>query len=274
MNNFVKKLWFGALLEPKCWLYAGQDNQFLSLVVASILFAVIKRPETSVVLLALAMVYLMFIIIKPAKTFALKDKGKTLFISVFNSDFLRRHKAFPERKCAILKVWQTDNLGYDIYRTYGYDSRLVEIGYFLFKTSPAVWAMLKGCDKNSYVLGRKLGGYAFTNRTRQGKTTLCVMHGAGMFIKDVKICECKKMSIQKANYTALTPPLLKEESDCLTLNTNSGRFLMFVDEKGSKLIKYGLSAQGLPAAFLVNAPFILEKGNKEAQILETDNTGF
>ena len=38
MNNFVKRIWFGALLRPRCWICAAVNHQIVGGAIAVLLF--------------------------------------------------------------------------------------------------------------------------------------------------------------------------------------------------------------------------------------------
>ena len=90
MNNFVKRIWFGALLRPQCWICAAVNHQVVGGAIAVLLFLLTGWFATAGFVALFVFLFMVHLIIFPEKTYTLQMEDKTLFIAIYASDFARQ----------------------------------------------------------------------------------------------------------------------------------------------------------------------------------------
>ena len=86
MNNFVKRIWFGALLRPQCWICAAVNHQIVGGAIAVLLFLLTGWLATAGFVALFVFLFMVHLIIFPEKTYTLQMEDKTLFIAIYASD--------------------------------------------------------------------------------------------------------------------------------------------------------------------------------------------
>lgn len=104
MNNFVKRIWFGALLRPRCWICAAVNHQIVGGAIAVLLFLLTGWFATAGFVALFVFLFMVHLIIFPEKTYTLQMEDKTLFIAIYASDFARRHRKDSKRKRFIIRT--------------------------------------------------------------------------------------------------------------------------------------------------------------------------
>ena len=267
MNNFVKRIWFGALLRPQCWICAAVNHQVVGGAIAVLLFLLTGWFATAGFVALFVFLFMVHLIIFPEKTYTLQMEDKTLFIAIYASDFARRHRKDSKRKRFIIRTiaCHADGFCETVWpdsEVFGYDDSLCRYGIFLAKPYPATWAVVCNGFEDGRFLGRKLCNYVFAERIAAGKNLLIFFHGTVMFpVETVTFSvdpdlSCKPGSVvfQEISPSGL-PELSADKAD-----KTSGRFLLCQNEAGSTLFKCCLAQIGMPAAYHVSAEdFCLNK---------------
>lgn len=175
MNNFVKRIWLGALLRPQCWICAAVNHQIVGGTVAVLLFLLTGWFATAGFVALFVFLFMVHLIIFPEKTYTLQMEDKTLLIAIYASDFLRRHRKDSKRKRFIIRTiaCHADGFCETVWpdsEVFGYDDSLCRYGIFLAKPYPATWAVVCNGFEDGRFLGRKLCNYVFAERIAAGKT--------------------------------------------------------------------------------------------------------
>lgn len=176
MNNFVKRIWFGALLRPQCWICAAVNHQVVGGAIAVLLFLLTGWFATAGFVALFVFLFMVHLIIF-GKTYTLQMEDKTLFIAIYASDFARRHRKDSKRKRFIIRTiaCHADGFCETVWpdsEVFGYDDSLCRYGIFLAKPYPATWAVVCNGFEDGRFLGRKLCNYVFAERIAAGKNLL------------------------------------------------------------------------------------------------------
>lgn len=67
MNNFVKRIWFGALLRPQCWICAAVNHQVVGGAIAVLLFLLTGWFATAGFVALFVFLFMVHLIIFPEK---------------------------------------------------------------------------------------------------------------------------------------------------------------------------------------------------------------
>lgn len=264
MNNFVKKLWFKALLYRKCWLCAVQKQGVGSCLALLILLLLIGCfPAMGIVLLFMLGIIL-YQIITPKKVIKMKVIDRVLVVLVYDSDY---HKPFINdyrHKSSFIRIIQKDANGTcevinDGTEILSIDDRLCNSGFLLFKPTISGWYVICSGYENGYFLGNKIDDYIFINFENDENLRMFFIHGERLhdieiasYVSDVQAF----YDYDAASYLKFAPNgnIVPTEN---TVAEKLGKHLVFTDDCGQiKLLKYGMRAHGVPVVYLVAAPSI------------------
>ena len=277
MNSVkLKKLCFGALLNPAAWGCAVFDHQVVGGWIAVLLFCIIGWFHTAAWVALWVLLFMIHLIICPAQTFTLQLSDKKLIVLVFNSDFYRRYRTDLRRKMSLVRiialhsdghsevVWNRKNI-------FGCDVRFTKNGIFLFKPYPASWAIV--CD--GYEFGRELGwrvcDLVFDEKSSLNKKTLHFLMGNSFISLNVDGYD-KDSVFTYFFQTAMYKPLNSDMPVHIVLGRIFQHLLCSIDGK-NYLIAYHLNEDDVPMAYFIIAPTIIWKHNGQDIALHADENG-
>ncbi len=277
MNSVkLKKLCFGALLNPAAWGCAAFDHQVIGGWIAVLLFCVIGWFHTAAWVALWVLLFMIHLIICPAQTFTLQLSDKKLIVLVFNSDFYRRYRTDLRRKMSLVRiialhsdghsevVWNRKNI-------FGCDVRFTKNGIFLFKPYPASWAIV--CDGYEYGkdLGWRVADLIFDEKTSRSKKSLHFLMGNGLISLNVDGYD-KDSIFTYFFQTAKYKPLNSGKPIHVVLGRIFQHLLCTIDGK-NYLIGFHLNEDDIPMAYIIIAPTIIWKHNGKDIAIHADVNG-
>lgn len=277
MNSVkLKKLCFGALLNPAAWGCAAFDHQVIGGWVAVLLFCLIGWFHTAAWVALLVLLFMIHLIICPAQTFTLQLSDKKLIVLVFNSDFYRRYRTDLRRKMSLVRiialhsdghsevVWNRKNI-------FGCDVRFIEAGIFLFKPHFAFWGII--CDGYEYGkdLGWRVADLIFDEKTSRSKKTLHFLMGNSFISLNVDGYD-KDSVFTYFFQTSMYKPLNSDMPVHIVLGRIFQHLLCSIDGK-NYLIGFHLNEEDIPMAYIIIAPTIIWKHNGQDIALHADENG-
>ncbi len=280
MNNFGKKLWFGALLNPLCWLCAAANHQVIGGFVAVTLFLLIQWYITAGWVALFVILFMAYLVITPEKAYTLQMADKRLLITVYRSDFKRRHKQDFRRKCSLIRAIALHSDGtHDVLLrgnlAYGYDDNLCAYGIFLIKPYPAMWAIICNGFEDGRFLGRKLKDYAFAERGNGGITILRVLHGTELATFEARAIDIEPKVSFDPGKAAYHPAIQSVHEELSSVNAADAKGSLLVIDNGTclALLKCCLTPNGMPATFKIAAPWVYLQKNGKNQVYTADDRG-
>lgn len=251
MNYFIKSLWFGALLAPKCWVCAFRRNPMMVALYAAVIFFIISFFNevffgSAVSLFVCWLWGMVLCIIIPRRRYKLQSNGKELHLFFYDACTKWKIDVNNDSRDAILRVFEKNEKGWrklgENTIVKGYDGTLAASGFILVRLPYAGWTLLgNGYDmeKNVCILGCKIAEYAFILGGKNLR--LYFIHGSKIVTMDILSCE-------KCNDVILSSPYSyykKAEDDDPNLRTppestaewKSGHFLLAQKEDGLHLFK-------------------------------------
>lgn len=277
MNSVkLKKLCFGALLNPAAWGCAAFDHQVVGGWIAVLLFCIIGWFHTAAWVALWVLLFMIHLIICPAQTFTLQLSDKKLIVLVFNSDFYRRYRTDLRRKMSLVRiialhsdghsevVWNRKNI-------FGCDVRFTKNGIFLFKPYPASWAIV--CDGYEYGkdLGWRVADLIFDEKTSRSKKSLHFLMGNGFISLNVDGYD-KDSIFTYFFQTAKYKPLNSDMPVHIVLGRIFQHLLCTIDGK-NYLIGFHLNEEDIPMAYIIIAPTIIWKHNGKDIAIHADVNG-
>ena len=265
MNSVkLKKLCFGALLNPAAWGCAVFDHQVIGGWVAVLLFCLIGWFHTAAWVALLVLLFMIHLIICPAQTFTLQLSDKKLIVLVFNSDFYRRYRTDLRRKMSLVRIIALHSDGHDEIiwsgkEVFGCDVRFIEAGIFLFKPHFAFWGII--CDGYEYGkdLGWRVADLIFDEKTSRSKKTLHFLMGNSFISLNVDGYD-KDSVFTYFFQTAMYKPLNSDMPVHIVLGRIFQHLLCSIDGK-NYLIAYHLNEDMKTVLFYcLNTDFLLFNG--------------
>lgn len=277
MNSVkLKKLCFGALLNPNCWGCAVLNHQVIGGWVAVLLFCIIGWMHTAAWVALFVVLFMIHLIIYPTQTFTLQLSDKKLIVLVFNCDFLRRYRTDLQRKMSLVRVIALHSDGHSEIvwngkQIFGCDVRFVDAGIFLFKPHLAFWGIV--CDGYEYGkdLGWKAGDLFFDEKTSRNQKTLNFLTGNSFASLDVDNYDRDSIFayfFQTAKFKSLN----NQELLPFVVGGTLYHLLCTIDGK-NYLVGYHINHDSVPMAYIIIAPTIIWKHNGKDITLHADENG-
>ncbi len=264
MNYFIKSLWFGALLTPKCWVCALKRNPMMAALFAAMMFFLIGFSDEELflsteILLVCWFLGMVLFMVTPRCRYKVRYKGTELFLLFYDACSKWKIGVNDNNRNAILRLFEKIEKGWrkegENNYVQGYDDTLKPSGFILVRLPYAEWIVFgNGYDmeNNVCILGRKLADYAFISDAKNPK--LHFIHGNTIVTKNILSCE-------KCGDVFTNSPLTsykKVEDDQPTLSTppestageRTGTFLLVQKNDGFHLFKT-ITLEGISATYEV-----------------------
>ncbi len=279
MNNFRKKTCFRALLLPQRWLCIL--SRFILAGVGVIVLLLAGLYLFAVVLIVFSFFMFMFDMITPDQVFLMQLDDKMLLIEIFKNDFKRRKKKDIQRKISFIRIIEESDDGSTTVLwpgqvIFGFDDKLCRYGILLIKPRPAEWLVICEGKENGYLLGRKIGDYVFATHTAPGNNPLTFIHGVEFQTLETVTFDAYPQLVfdQCAVSYREVFPSGRPELDAQNAATMGGRFLLYQDSTGQKLLKCAKACNGLPAVYLVISGKIVLTKNGQSKHYYIGTNGY
>ena len=277
MNSVkLKKLCFGALLNPAAWGCAAFDHQVIGGWIAVLLFCIIGWFNVALGVALCVVGFMLHLIVFPIAEYKIQMSDKVLSILLFNSDFHRRYRNDFRRKMSIVRIIASHSDGHDEIiwsgkEVFGCDVRLIEAGIFLFKPHLAFWGII--CDGYEYGkdLGWRVADLIFDEKTSRSKKSLHFLMGNGFISLNVDGYDQDSIFtyfFQTAQYK----PLNSDKPIHVVLGRIFQHLLCTIDGK-NYLIGFHLNEDDIPMAYIIIAPTIIWKHNGKDIAIHADVNG-
>lgn len=277
MNSVkLKKLCFGALLNPAAWGCAAFDHQVIGGWVAVLLFCIIGWFNVALGVALCVVGFMLHLIVFPIAEYKIQMSDKVLSILLFNSDFHRRYRNDFRRKMSIVRIIASHSDGHDEIiwsgkEVFGCDVRFIEAGIFLFKPHFAFWGII--CDGYEYGkdLGWRVADLIFDEKTSRSKKSLHFLMGNGFISLNVDGYD-KDSIFTYFFQTAQYKPLNSDMPIHVVLGRIFQHLLCTIDGK-NYLIGFHLNEDDIPMAYIIIAPTIIWKHNGKDIAIHADENG-
>lgn len=277
MNSVkLKKLCFGALLNPAAWGCAAFDHQVIGGWVAVLLFCIIGWFNVALGVALCVVGFMLHLIVFPIAEYKIQMSDKVLSILLFNSDFHRRYRNDFRRKMSIVRIIASHSDGHDEIiwsgkEVFGCDVRFIDAGIFLFKPHFAFWGII--CDGYEYGkdLGWRVADLIFDEKTSRSKKSLHFLMGNGFISLNVDGYD-KDSIFTYFFQTAKYKPLNSDMPIHVVLGRIFQHLLCTIDGK-NYLIGFHLNEDDIPMAYIIIAPTIIWKHNGKDIAIHADEDG-
>lgn len=277
MNSVkLKKLCFGALLNPAAWGCAAFDHQVVGGWIAVLLFCIIGWFNVALGVALCVVGFMLHLIVFPIAEYKIQMSDKVLSILLFNSDFHRRYRNDFRRKMSIVRIIASHSDGHDEIiwsgkEVFGCDVRFIDAGIFLFKPHFAFWGII--CDGYEYGkdLGWRVADLIFDEKTSRSKKTLHFLMGNSFISLNVDGYD-KDSVFTYFFQTAMYKPLNSDMPVHIVLGRIFQHLLCSIDGK-NYLIGFHLNEEDIPMAYIIIAPTIIWKHNGKDIAIHADENG-
>ncbi len=278
MDYFIKSLWFGALLQPRCWRCAFMRNpMMLALIMAGVFFGLnwfYPTPiysNTSILLLCSWLVGMVLFIITPRRYYKLTHDEKEQY--VFFYDIYRKwvFDVKEDNRESVLRTFEKNGqtikkIGSD-FVVNGYDDCFEQSGFLLVCFYPSSWVVLgNGYSLSSgktLILGNRVAKSVFVFHSKQLK--LHVINGQKVISKEImsfETCDSVEFDAQTATYQELGYVVRLDYSTSKLAQLN-GEFILFRIESVLRLLKMVcLDGQSIGFLIFANPIHVVQNGQR------------